>query len=382
MKLLLALCGVFFGITMFAQDGSGADPFTDIGQARDVTAAGLYSFNIDGSYYTTYVDAEGYIQVAVDFGDGLGALNQSGYLEGTSRGILDAGSVATLSEATEVRITSSVGNLDARSSNPVLIDRVANFTSLKSGSADNAANNDWTGVGSANLRVDATTVRARLPLSVEIFHTFGNGSGFHWYPERGDQALTHNNDIAANEKLTLWVRGAVYTPPTGGLGSSAYPFTLLRKARSVTTTGIHYFRLNGISFSTLADPGGYVQVAVDYGYGAEALPQVTAIAGGSRGILTPAALATLTEATQIRMTSTVPGTLEATTTNGELLRRIRSNETLKNRPADNQFSTGWTGAGSEFLRVNATTDKAPNQLQNKIFHTNRPAPGRLTVASP
>ena len=41
---------------------SAAIAFTSLGQARNVTTAGVYFFELDGEAFSTYVDANGYVQ--------------------------------------------------------------------------------------------------------------------------------------------------------------------------------------------------------------------------------------------------------------------------------------------------------------------------------
>jgi hypothetical protein len=59
-----------WGNTFFAATGGGtglspADPFITIQNARDrVTVAGIYYFNLTGTAFSTYVDAQGYVLIA------------------------------------------------------------------------------------------------------------------------------------------------------------------------------------------------------------------------------------------------------------------------------------------------------------------------------
>src|SRR6185312_10410292 len=48
--------------------GTASNPFTSLEQARaNVTSAGIYYFNLGGNTFSTYVDANGYVLVAIDY---------------------------------------------------------------------------------------------------------------------------------------------------------------------------------------------------------------------------------------------------------------------------------------------------------------------------
>ena len=226
MKLLFSLLIVWLLIVpTSAQVGTQADPFTSLSQARDVTSGDNYFFRLSGVEFSTFVDTNGYIKIALDTGDGVGALPGQDNFIPTARGILKPAALATLTEMNEVRISYTFPNiLDAISTNPEYFSRILSNTSLMSGTADNAFNDSWTGVGAERyLHEDARAARARLSLAEEIWHPVSNGSGLVWYPQRGDQALDFGNEIPANERFNLWVRAPDLTPD-GELGSAGNPF--------------------------------------------------------------------------------------------------------------------------------------------------------------
>ena len=210
-----------------------------------------------------------------------------------------------------------------------------------SGTSDNANNDLWTGTGSANLRRDATVNSPDKELRNEIFHTNGDGGGVHWIPLRGDRSTTYLNTTPAPEGWTLWVRSS---PPTAG--SPGDPFTTLYEARSVATAGVYFFNLGGAQFSTYVDALGYVQVVRDFGNGVGAIPASSDITQTARGILTPAALASLSDANELRMTSSEsPTTLDAVSFEQGYLDRIVANQTLMYDNADNALNDSWGGYG-------------------------------------
>ena len=351
-----------------AQVGSASQPFLSLSQARTVTGAGVYHFTISGTSFSTYVDADGYVQIALDFGNGAGTLPASASLTTTDRGILPAATLAVLTEMNEVRISCSrPGSLDAVSFEPEYVNRVTTNTTLMNGTADNPFNDGWTGTGAAQyLLVNSTTTRPHVTLAQEVFHTYGDANGLHWFSERGDQGLGYTNEIAASEKFTLWVRA-----PQAAAGSASNPFTSLKDAVTVPSAGIYHFYLSGVSFSTFVDAAGYVQVAVEFGAdAAAALPQSTDLTATARGILTPEALAVLTEMTEVRMSSSDLTNLNATTENPGVFNKILTNDAIKADYLDDAINADWEGTGSTYLTgpggdPNTNGDRP---LHEEIFH--------------
>ena len=354
--------------TTYAQTGSVGDPFTALGQAQTVSTPGVYHFNF-GEPFATYVDANGYVQVALDFGDGVGDLPTQTDLPPTTRGILSTAALATLTDVAEIRISCSVaGALDATTTDTTLIERVRTKQTLFKDHLDNDYNNGWTGTGAAYLTADADPnfgTRPQLGLAAEVYHTFYNTSGLHWIPQRPEQGLGHQNNIPAADKLTLWVRAADFVPTPG---SVYLPFKSLQEAAdNVTTAGTYYFDLGGVAFRTYVDTAGYVQVARDFGTQAAPLTQLTVLPDTVRGILAPAVLAQLSGIAEIRMTSSA-GNLDATTSNDTLARRIRENRSLMSGQGDNVYNNDWVGTGASYLTADATREREVEILHEEIFH--------------
>ncbi|MFD2568420.1 hypothetical protein, partial [Pseudotenacibaculum haliotis] len=186
--------------------------FTSLGQARNVSSAGVYFFNLNGNAFSTYVDENGYVQVAIDFGNGSGDLPQGTALTNSSRGILSAAALATLTDANEARISHSGGNFDVTTSNATILSRITTNTTLHQGTADNTINNDWTGTEATAITVDAScTTSSGTSLHQNVAHLCGNTSGYHWIPSQGTQRIRHSagsfsGEIANGESFTLWVR--------------------------------------------------------------------------------------------------------------------------------------------------------------------------------
>ena len=68
-------------VSLSAQTGTIGSPFTSLDQAASVTVAGTYFFDFGGNTFDTHVDANGYVQIAIDFGNGTGNLPQLNRLE-------------------------------------------------------------------------------------------------------------------------------------------------------------------------------------------------------------------------------------------------------------------------------------------------------------
>ncbi|MCM5663079.1 DUF7507 domain-containing protein [Galbibacter mesophilus] len=189
-------------------DGLTKDtPFINISQARSVTAEGIYYFEINGNAFSTFVDSNGFIQIARDFGNGVGSLPQGTSLNRIDRGILNPITLASLENIEEVRISDNVGFLDATTNNQVIIDRVNSNTTFQVGN-NNAANDDWVGDNAQWLTANGTSAQNPTNLDARVFHTVGNVNGFHWIPSTNFQRYTFNSgEIPDDRSLIIWVRG-------------------------------------------------------------------------------------------------------------------------------------------------------------------------------
>ncbi|TVZ57260.1 putative secreted protein (Por secretion system target) [Lutibacter sp. Hel_I_33_5] len=196
--------------------------FTSLGQARSVSSAGVYFFNLNGNQFSTYVDANGFVQIAVDFGNGAGNLPQGTALTDAARGILNPTILATLTDATSVRVSHSGGLIDATSTDATYLSRITSNISLHRGNLndgngdDNTLNNSWSGTGATELTVNANcSSGSNFLLHQKIIHPCGNVNGFTWFPNADHQrTLWNNGEIPANESLSLWVQAANVSLPS------------------------------------------------------------------------------------------------------------------------------------------------------------------------
>ncbi len=189
---------------------TAVNAFTSVGMARNVTSAGVYFFNLSGTAFSTYVDANGYVQIAID---NSGVLPQGTSLNNLISGILGPAALASFTDITEVRITGEQAGaatplLDITTSNSILLQRIRDNQTLHKGQIDNAINNDWVGTASTAITTDATCTSSNgSSLHQNIVHLCGYGSGMHWIPSIGYRLIRlSEGNVTGIEGMQLWVR--------------------------------------------------------------------------------------------------------------------------------------------------------------------------------
>jgi len=215
MRKIYTLILLLLPTISFCHSGAAGDPFTALGQARGVTAAGIYYFNLGGVTFNTYVDINGYVRIALDFGNGTGDLPQGTSLATGSRGILNPTVLASLTSISQVRISSSTGNIDVTTTNATIISRVKTNYTLHRGTADNSYNSSWTGHNATYITSGATGCTNTLAsLQQNIVHVCGNTNGFHWIPNGDKQREVFNiGEIPDAASFSLWVIDGNYSLP-------------------------------------------------------------------------------------------------------------------------------------------------------------------------
>jgi hypothetical protein len=133
-------------------------------------------------------------------------------------------------------------------------------------------------------------------------------------------------------------------------GSPDSPFTGLYQARSVSTPGVYYFNLGGVTFNTYVN-NGWVLVANDSAGTTTVLPTVVALSTSIRGVLTGTVLAKFTPTVQLNVT-TSDGNINCISSNAALINRVVFDSalylgTFNNGKANN---ASWTGSGQTFVR--------------------------------
>lgn len=225
LRLFTLFLSLSLSVVSQGQTGTMADPFTSLGLALTVGSEGTYYFNIGGTAFDTYVDLNGYVIVAIDFGNGIGDLPQGTSLNLSTRGILNPTVLSSLTTQTEIRISSSTGNIDVTTSNATLLSRITSNNTLHTGTVDNGINNTWTGTGAVYFTNDATSTSLTAnDLHQRIFHPSGNTGTFHWQPIIDQQREIYTSgEIAAGESLYLWVRDNSSSLPVQLLNFNAIP---------------------------------------------------------------------------------------------------------------------------------------------------------------
>ena len=209
-------------VSSFGQTGlTAGDPFTSMSQVANVTTAGVYHFSIGGNTFSTEVDANGYMMIAMDFGNGVGALPKTSTLTNSSRGILTPAILTALDYFDEIRITGPT--MDCKNKSHILINRIRNYRNLSSGFVDNSINDDWTGTNAINLTTNSGGAGLNYALDSTIFHCSYSTGGFHWVPAYPHQRETWaSGQIGAAQQLKLWVKAACIPTTEVGFGNNTW----------------------------------------------------------------------------------------------------------------------------------------------------------------
>lgn len=219
-SFFLIICITF--VSSFGQTGlTAGDPFTSMSQVANVTTAGVYHFSIGGNSFSTEVDANGYMMIAMDFGNGVGALPKTSSLTNSSRGILTPAILTALDYFDEIRITGPT--MDCKNKSHILINRIRNYRNLSSGFVDNSINDDWTGTNAINLTTNSGGAGLNYALDSTIFHCSYSTGGFHWVPAYPHQRETWaSGQIGAAQQLKLWVKAACIPTTEVGFGNNTW----------------------------------------------------------------------------------------------------------------------------------------------------------------
>ncbi|MGL2994935.1 Ig-like domain-containing protein [Flavobacterium sp. TSSA_36] len=253
--------------------------FTSIEEASTVTTAGLYPFNINGTTFSPYVDANGWVLVANDVGAPVSqSLQEVTTLDATVRGLLTPTILSNLGNFNTLNLRSSDGVLDVFSNNATLISRVKQSQTLHQGVNDNAINDSWVGASASNLKDDAACITViGTALKENIIHTCGSSIGTNWFPIQGVRRISDGSgNVASTISFGLWVK---QTPPpvinalsnlTGCIGSNlTINGTGLSSFPSVTIGG------TPVTIVSTTDTAVTVRIAV----GASGIVQVTTLGG-------------------------------------------------------------------------------------------------------
>ena len=263
-KISQILLFVFFSFPVFCQTGTALDPFTSISNASSVSSAGSYFFNIGGQSFSTFVDANGYTLVAIDFGGSTGIIPTTSSLTTSSRGLLAPQIFKNLDFFNEVKLTGPTINYV--STNQLSVNRLKNFKPLMRGISDNSYSTDWTNNGGSGTTQFTSSCVGQIPpgitntdsikLSQLVFHACGNVNGIHWMPWCNSTSEKYNiGNISSSASFKLWIKTTCQPPIDPGFGLNQWNVNGYSYNENNTTSDFN-------SLSNLSSSNGFI----NYGY--------------------------------------------------------------------------------------------------------------------
>lgn len=215
MKRILSLLVTitFFG-SAFSQNGTPGNPFTTLAQASGVVTSGQYFFNIDGNVFDTYVETGGWVLIASSSGSGTSAaLTITSSLTMGGDQILPAAVYQNNSanmNVTSLRFSAATGPnapFDVRTNNST-VDGATIISNLRNNEtlSDNVTTFDhsyWTANLGDPSHMEVWGTPTTGTLDTRIWHSTGNGNGFHWRPLFGEERIAFGQ--VGNNPLNLWV---------------------------------------------------------------------------------------------------------------------------------------------------------------------------------
>lgn len=211
---------VFTAKNVYGQMGTAASPFTSLGQAQNVSASGVYYFNLSGTTFSTYVQTGGWVQVAIHFaGANTGNLTQSTSLTNSASGILNPTVLSKLGSANVARIYVSTGQLDIQNTRSEIIARIVANQALLKATGDNTFNHtNWTGTNTLNTILYSNGASVPTSLHENIMHAGAIPGGIHWLPYYNQRQIIYDaGEIPAGNYFQLLVKApsvAVVNGPT------------------------------------------------------------------------------------------------------------------------------------------------------------------------
>ena len=221
---------VFTAKNVYGQMGTAASPFTSLGQAQNVSASGVYYFNLSGNTFSTYVQTGGWVQVAIHFaGANTGNLTQSTALTNSASGILNPTVLSQFGSATVARIYVSTGQLDIQNTRSEIIARIVANQALLKASGDNTFNQtNWTGTNTLNTILSSNGASVPTSLHQNIMHAGGIGGGIHWLPFYNQRQIKYDaGEIPVGNYFQLFVK-ANFVAVVNGPAINTHPSTAVQ----------------------------------------------------------------------------------------------------------------------------------------------------------
>lgn len=218
--------------------------FTDLGMARLIPSAGVYFFDLNGQTFSSYVNSGGDVLIAIDFGNGVNDLPQGASLSLSARGILSPAILAEMANIDQIRMNSSLGNLNVVNSQAIFLARIQANETLNIGKADNGLHTGWTGIHADWVNTNSSCY-TQFPhqLHQNIYHPCGNAASTTWAPHYNSATVGNHQreywnygEIPATESLRLFVRAPLVRPACLQVTKSASPTSNLIAGDVVTYT--------------------------------------------------------------------------------------------------------------------------------------------------
>lgn len=231
LKQFNVLIAVLLSFISFSQNGSISNPFTSLGQSANVTSAGTYFFNIGNQSFSSFVDNNGFMLVAIDYGNASGTLPTYSNLATNTRGVLNPAVLLNLDFFDQVKVTGP--RINYVTNNQLNANRIRHFKPLMRGNSDFTNGIDWTNNGGSITTQFSSNCVGALPagvthtdsvkLSQVILHACGNVNGIHWMPSFGNVREVHSNgNIAASNTLRIWIKRTCAPPTDPGFGINSW----------------------------------------------------------------------------------------------------------------------------------------------------------------
>jgi len=139
-----ATSGQNFTFTIGGPLGSFCNPFTSIDQVTTTIADGSYHFNLNGHVFETKIEG-GWVLVANDAGAHVPQnLQETTILNTNSKGILNKSVFSNLGNINTIKVKSSDGRLDIKTTNASLVNRLKQSQTFNQGVVDNAIKDSCT----------------------------------------------------------------------------------------------------------------------------------------------------------------------------------------------------------------------------------------------
>ena len=227
-KITILLPLIFISFCLFSQTGTSTNPFTSLSQAASVTTAGNYYFSIGGNSFSSDVDANGFVLVAIDFGNGSGDLPTTSSLSASNRGILTPIILKKLDFFNQTKITGPT--IDYISNHQMIANRIRNNRPLCHGGTDqNYSSSSFTNNGGSGTTQftsyggSISDADDSTKLSQKVYHCLGNVNGIHWMPNSGAQQEAYVvGEISNTSSLKLWIKAACSQPTVPGFGNNTW----------------------------------------------------------------------------------------------------------------------------------------------------------------